>query len=274
MAERGGREMSGWIKVHRKIQEWEWYTDSKSVHLFIHILIKANHVARKWRGIDIMPGQFITSRDKLAAETGISAQSVRTILQRMKDTNELTIKSTSQYTMVSVCNWATYQTDVGDINQLINQQSTSELTNNQPATNQQLTTTKNDKKVKNEKKRTKREQHEAAVFASAPPEKFQDIRFCETWQDFCDHRAEKGAWLTERAIKTIFKKLAHFSIDQAIECLDNSIAGNWTSVVPDSVKTKSKSYGTPKQTITQMPTEEQYLASETVERDENGVGIF
>lgn len=227
--------MSGWIKVHRKIQEWEWYTDSKSVHLFIHILIKANHVPRKWRGIDIQSGQFITSRDKLAAETGISQQSIRTILKRMQDTNEITIKSTSKYTMLTVCNWAPYQTGAGDINQPANRQSTSELTNDQPATNQQLTTTKNDKKVKNEKKRTKREQHDAAVFASALPEKYS-ILFCEAWQEFCDHRADMSAWLTERAIKQLMKTLDPLPEPDAIACLNKSIANGWKGIFPDRSK--------------------------------------
>jgi len=118
---------NGWVKIHRKLEEWEWYTDSKSVHLFIHILIKSNHVARKWRGVDVFPGQFITSRDKLSAQTGISTQAVRTILGRLKSTNEITIKTTSKYTMITVCNWGTYQNDAGAINQQI------QLTSNQPA---------------------------------------------------------------------------------------------------------------------------------------------
>jgi len=241
------------------------------VHLFIHILIKANHAPRKWRGIDIQSGQFITSRDKLSAETGISQQSVRTILKRMQDTNEITIKSTSKYTMLTVCNWATYQTGCGEINQPANQQSTSELTNDQPATNQQLTTNKNDKKVKNEKKQTKRAQHEAAVFAFALPEKYS-VQFAEAWQEFCDHRADMGnAWLTERALKLLLKTIEPLSEGEAITALNKSVANGWKGVFPEKSK---QTWGKPTQVIRQMPTEDEYAASETVERDENGVAIF
>jgi hypothetical protein len=241
------------------------------VHLFIHILLKANHVPRKWRGVDILTGQFITSRDKLSSETGISQQSIRTILKRMQDTNELTIKSTSKYTMLTVCNWETYQNDAGAINQPINKRSTSELTNNQPATNQQLTTNKNDKNCKNEKKKTKREQHDAAVFASAIPDRYS-IQFAEAWQSFCDHRADMGnAWLTERAIKLLLKTLETLSEGEAIAALNKSVANGWKGVFPEKSK---QTYGKPTQVLTTMPTDDEYAASENVGRDENGIPIF
>jgi hypothetical protein len=113
--------------------------------------LKANHEPRKWFGTEINPGEFITSRDKLSSETGISTQSIRTILNRLKSTNEITIKSTSKYTKITICNWDTYQNTEEQTNQVINQQTNQQLTNNQPATNQQLTTNKNDKKLKNDK---------------------------------------------------------------------------------------------------------------------------
>ena len=35
--------MEGWVKLHRKFLEWEWYDKSETVHLFLHCLLKANH---------------------------------------------------------------------------------------------------------------------------------------------------------------------------------------------------------------------------------------
>jgi biotin operon repressor len=83
-------------------------------------------------------GQIVTGRKKLKAATGISEQTIRTCLQRLQDTGAITIKSTKQYTLITICNYADYQ-DYDPNNQpTINQQPT----NNQPTTNQQLTTTK------------------------------------------------------------------------------------------------------------------------------------
>lgn len=141
--------MEGWIKLHRKLINWEWYQDSNMVHLFIHLLLSANHKPGKWRGISIERGQLITGRNKLSEQTGISQQSIRTCLDKLKATSELTSKPTNKYTIITICNYDDYQIKDTDINQQINQQ----LTNNQPATNQQLTTNKNNNNKKKEKEK-------------------------------------------------------------------------------------------------------------------------
>jgi len=140
--------MNGWLKVHRKFKEWEWYSDSKAVHLFIHLLLSANHEPRKWRGVMIESGQFVTSIESLKAQTGISSQSVRTILKKLCQTREVTCQPTNRFTMITICNWASYQT----IDSPINTPANKQLTNNQQTANKQLTTNKKDKNYKNEKK--------------------------------------------------------------------------------------------------------------------------
>jgi len=124
--------MSGWIKLHRQIQDWEWYEDSSTVHLWIHMLLKANHDERKWQGITINPGQFITSRDKLSAETGITTQRIRTIIERLKSTSQITSQSTSRFTMITISKWEGYQS-TEDRKQPADQPA------DQPTSNQQVT---------------------------------------------------------------------------------------------------------------------------------------
>jgi hypothetical protein len=120
-------------------------------------------------------------------------------------------------------------------------------------------------------RQTKREQHDAAVFASAIPEKYS-VQFAEAWQSFCDHRADMGnAWLTERAIKLLLKTLEPLSEGEAIEALNKSVANGWKGVFPEKSK---QTYGKPTQVLTTMPTDAEYAASENVERDANGIPIF
>lgn len=126
--------------------DWEWYNDSKTLHLFIHLLINANHSDQKWQGKMIKRGQLITGRDKIKSLTGISEQSIRTCLQRLKDTKEVTIKTTNKYSIITILNYDLYQ-----FSENINQQDNHQSTINQPTTNQQLTTNKNVKKKKNDK---------------------------------------------------------------------------------------------------------------------------
>lgn len=131
---------NGWIKLHRRILEWEWFGDQNTFRLFLYLLLSANHTDKKWHGILIKKGQILTGRKKLAQKTGLSEQSIRTALSKLKSTNEITNHSTSKYTIITVNNWSKYQV------------STNNPPNEQPTTNQQLTTNKNVKKDKNEKK--------------------------------------------------------------------------------------------------------------------------
>jgi hypothetical protein len=139
----------GWIKMHRKILNWEWYRCSETVHLFFHLLLRANHKLGSWKGIEIKEGQLVTGRKQLSEDLGISEQSIRTSLKRLKSTNEITIKPTNKFSIITICNYSTYQ----DSKKETNQQNDDQLTNGQPTTNQQSTTNKNVKKNKNEKKK-------------------------------------------------------------------------------------------------------------------------
>jgi hypothetical protein len=130
--------MSGWIKLHRQITHWEWYDDHNTFRLFMHLLLKANHKERSYRGVKIEVGCVMTGRELLSKETGLSVQQIRTCLERLKSTNEITVKSNKQGTIIQVVKYKDYQV------------TTNESTTNQPTSNQQVTTNKNVKKEKND----------------------------------------------------------------------------------------------------------------------------
>lgn len=123
--------MSGWIKIHRQILDWEWYSDINAFRLFMHLILKANHKEKKFKGLVLNAGSVVTSRDILAIEIGLSVQQIRTALNKLKSTNEITIKSNSQGTVIQVVNYSKYQL------------STNESTIEQPINNHQTTTNNN-----------------------------------------------------------------------------------------------------------------------------------
>ena len=129
--------MSGWIKLHRKILDWEWYSDPNTFRVFLHLMLKANHKEKRFKGIELIKGSVVTSRDILAMETGLSVRQVRTALDKLKSTNEVAIKTSSKGTIIQLVNYDKYQLE------------TSEATNERPANDQQTTTNKNEKKEKN-----------------------------------------------------------------------------------------------------------------------------
>lgn len=143
-----GELMTGYIKLFRQMAEWEWYKDSNTKAVFLHLLLMANHTAKRWRGIEIKRGQHITSIERLADETGLTEQNVRTAINHLKSTHELTSKSTNKWTLLTVVNYEIYQGDSSDANKQTNKQPNKQLTNDQQTTNKQLTTNNNDKNEK------------------------------------------------------------------------------------------------------------------------------
>jgi hypothetical protein len=128
----------GWIKLHRQILEWEWYSDNNCFRLFLHLLLKANHKEKRFKGIELKVGSIVTSRDLLARETGLTSQQIRTALNKLISTSEVTSATSSQGTIIQIVSYEKYQV------------STNEITNEQPTSNQQSTTNNNVKKEKKE----------------------------------------------------------------------------------------------------------------------------
>jgi len=141
----------GYIKTWRKVADAGWLKNHKLWAFWSWCLIKASHKDIDqivgMQTISLSPGQLIFGRKRAAIELNMSEQEIRTVLDYLVKSKNLTIKSTNKFSIITIVNWDTYQSD-GDY---INQQSNMPLTNKQPATNQQLTTNKNDKNVKNDK---------------------------------------------------------------------------------------------------------------------------
>lgn len=140
---------NGWIKLHRKILDWEWFTSPSTLQLFIYLLLRANKEDKKWRGILIKRGQLVTSVATISEETKLSTQQVRTSLNRLKSTNEITSETTNRFTLVTVCKYESYQL-YEEVEQQTKQQALQQ-TNNKQITNKQQQL-KNNKNIRNNKK--------------------------------------------------------------------------------------------------------------------------
>lgn len=102
-------------------------------HLFQHLFRETNSVDGRWQGIEVKRGQIVTSRESLSLETGISVRSVRTCLERLKSTGELTIKTTNKYSIITLCNYDSYQKNFHKNDQQNDQQPDQQSTRNRPA---------------------------------------------------------------------------------------------------------------------------------------------
>lgn len=139
--------MEGFVSIHRKILEWEWWTDHNTTRLFLYIIIKANFKDNRWQGIVIKRGQFVTSISKISQETGLSPRAVRTSLQKLNFSQETTSKTTNRFTTITVCKYDSYQQQFFSNDKQIDKQMTNKRqTNDKQMTNkrQQLNNDNND----------------------------------------------------------------------------------------------------------------------------------
>ena len=120
-----------WIPLYRKILSWEWYHDSHMVHLMVHLIAKANHEETRYKGQLIKRGQHMTGFRKLAAETGMSVQKIRTCIKRLKSTQEITHQSTHHGSIITLCNYPEYNPPKGKSNTPINTQINIQSTHHQ-----------------------------------------------------------------------------------------------------------------------------------------------
>jgi uncharacterized phage protein (TIGR02220 family) len=123
--------MSGYISLHRKLLDWEWYNDNNTKILFIHCLLKANWEDKNWQGTLIKRGSFITSIETLSNELNLTFQNIRTSLSKLEKTNEIVKNSTNKNTLLTIVKYDDYQN------------LENKVTNEQQTNNKQLTTTNN-----------------------------------------------------------------------------------------------------------------------------------
>lgn len=136
--------MSDYIKIKRSILEWEWYKNINTCRLFIHMLLKANWKDGKFQGKTIERGSFISSLKKLAEETQLTENEVRTAIRHLKMTGELTSKAHNKYTIFTVVNYDKYQAN--------DKQTDKQPTNNEQTNNNLMTTIEEKKELEEGKK--------------------------------------------------------------------------------------------------------------------------
>ena len=102
---------NGYIRLHRQILKWEWYSNPNTFRLFVHCLLKANFSDAKFEGKDIHRGQFVTSLDHLSKELGQSVKQVRVSLDHLIRTGEVASQSFNRFRIITVVKYDDYQSE-------------------------------------------------------------------------------------------------------------------------------------------------------------------
>ena len=129
---------------------WGRYGDDVVKSVFLHLLLTANFKETSWNGITLMPGQVVTSVRRLCEDLQHTNQQTRTALNKLKATNEITIRTTNKFSVITIVNWAKYQSDGEGDNNQNNKQINNRTTNKTEKSNKQNNNSVRNKRMNKE----------------------------------------------------------------------------------------------------------------------------
>lgn len=130
----------GYIKIARRMLNWEWFSSSDTTHLFLALLLMANWEDGKFQGLDVRRGQVITTYDTLSRKTGLTISKIRTSLKRLEKTGEISRKIAGKSQLITVENYASYQNPTSQVDR--------KLTSTSQDVDRDLTTNEEEKEEK------------------------------------------------------------------------------------------------------------------------------
>lgn len=147
-------QRGGWIKMHRQALHNGWLQNHGLWAFWSYCLMKASHkpttVMVGYQRVDLEAGQFVFGRQQAAADLAMTERQVRTCLTRLISTNNLTVKATNKFSVITVVNWHSYQDTATENDQENDHQLVQEVTSKRPASDhkQEWEEEKEPKKVK------------------------------------------------------------------------------------------------------------------------------
>ena len=112
--------MKGFITIHRQLIESAVYKDSHSVHLWLHLLLKANHKKNDFvmngKLITVERGQILTGRKALSAETGIQESKIQRLLKLFEKMQMIEQHTNNRNRLITVVSYDKYQASEQQVN--------------------------------------------------------------------------------------------------------------------------------------------------------------
>jgi uncharacterized phage protein (TIGR02220 family) len=101
--------MDGYIKLYKKLTQWQWYKDGNTLRLFIDLLLDANYEDSKVGFLEIKRGQCLTSIKRIHQNTGLTYQQIRTSLGKLEKSGEINKQTTNRYSIITIKRYDDYQ---------------------------------------------------------------------------------------------------------------------------------------------------------------------
>ena len=220
-----------YIKLYRKFLDWGWYEDVNVKVIFIHLLLRASATGKKYKGVEVPVGSLVTTYQDLADDVRLSISKVRTAIDKLVSTNEIALKKTNKYTLITINKWSDYQGSATNDSTVNSTQDSKQIANKSQTNRKQIALIKESKESKESKYIKEKFKKEKSQLDLA-------------MEDFEEMRKSLKKPLTEKAKHLVLKKLQDLAPDDEdtkVAILNQSIEHSWLSVYTlGSYKNQSK----------------------------------
>lgn len=100
-----------WIRLHRKLLESAVFSDDWLLKLWVWCLLRASYCDRQIGGFTVPAGSFVTGRFAAADELNVSPSKWYRGIHQLASLGMISLSASQERTIVTVCNWATYQSE-------------------------------------------------------------------------------------------------------------------------------------------------------------------
>lgn len=227
---------NGYILISRGLLDSDIFASQKLLKIWVWCLCKANFKDRSvplkiGKGetiVQVKRGSFIFGRFKAEDELFIDGSTIYKSIKKLEEMGMIKVESNNQYSIITICNYDTYQ-QAGNY---------KVATKGQPSNNQ--VTTKGQPSNTTKERKTSKERKEEYNFDFVS-EKFKDVFF--EWIKYKKERSEM--YKTQTSLETCYNNLLKFSKDNpetAKEIVNNSIGNNWSGFFPLKENNKPKQH--------------------------------
>ena len=213
--------MSGYIKIDRKITEWEWYKNLNTKVVFFHCLLKANWKDGKFEGKIIKRGSFVTSIKKLSLELCLTEDEVRTAIKHLISTGELTKQTTNKYSVITVSNYELYQ-DVPEQFPNNSQTDTKQIPNNSHSIPKQFPTIEEGKNIRREERKKERREEDILTVSNETVCQTDVRRIIDRWNTLSEFGVKpiKKIGSRTKVFERLCARVREYGIDDVLSTID------------------------------------------------------
>lgn len=104
-------ESKAYIKLTSNFENWRWFKNGKTLHVFLYLLAKGNLEPQEFCRDTINRGSLLTTNERIANDCGMTIQNVRTALSNLSRTGDISRERRNHYQIITVTDFDSYIVD-------------------------------------------------------------------------------------------------------------------------------------------------------------------